>query len=38
MPADVRSTVPSVDAILRSGPGVRASTVVGRSVLKRTLV
>jgi L-seryl-tRNA(Ser) seleniumtransferase len=38
MPADLRSTVPSVDAIMRSGPGVRAATVVGRRVLKRTLV
>jgi L-seryl-tRNA(Ser) seleniumtransferase len=34
---DVRRKVPSVDALLRSAPGVRASATVGRSVLKRTL-
>jgi L-seryl-tRNA(Ser) seleniumtransferase len=37
MAGDVRRQVPSVDALLRSGPGVRASAVVGRAVLKRTL-
>jgi L-seryl-tRNA(Ser) seleniumtransferase len=36
-PSDVRRKVPSVDAILRSTPGQRASRVVGRAVLKRTL-
>jgi L-seryl-tRNA(Ser) seleniumtransferase len=35
--SDVRRKVPSVDAILRSTPGQRASRVVGRAVLKRTL-
>jgi L-seryl-tRNA(Ser) seleniumtransferase len=35
--SDVRRKVPSVDAILRSVPGQRASRVVGRAVLKRTL-
>ena len=38
MSTDVRSTVPSVDAILRSAPGERAARVLGRSVVKRTLV
>ena len=35
--SDARRKVPSVDAILRSAPGQRASRVVGRPVLKRTL-
>ena len=35
--SDVRRKVPSVDAILRSAPGQRASRAVGREVLKRTL-
>jgi L-seryl-tRNA(Ser) seleniumtransferase len=35
--SDVRRKVPSLDAILRSTPGQRASRVVGRAVLKRTL-
>src|SRR6185503_5377277 len=35
--SDVRRKVPSVDAILRSAPGQRASRTVGRAVLKRTL-
>jgi L-seryl-tRNA(Ser) seleniumtransferase len=34
---DARRKVPSVDALLRSEPGQRASATVGRSVLKRTL-
>ncbi len=34
---DARRKVPSVDAVLRSTPGQRASRVVGRAVLKRTL-
>jgi L-seryl-tRNA(Ser) seleniumtransferase len=38
MPVDVRNTVPSVDAILRSEPGERAARVLGRSVVKRTLI
>ncbi|MGE5226778.1 MAG: L-seryl-tRNA(Sec) selenium transferase [Planctomycetaceae bacterium] len=37
MAGDARRQVPSVDALLRSGPGVRACAVVGRAVLKRTL-
>ena len=37
MTGDVRRKVPSVDTILRSTPGQRASRVVGRAVLKRTL-
>jgi L-seryl-tRNA(Ser) seleniumtransferase len=37
MPTDVRRTVPSVDALLRSDPGRRAAAALGRSVLKRTL-
>jgi L-seryl-tRNA(Ser) seleniumtransferase len=35
--SDARRKVPSVDAILRSAPGQRASSAVGRAVLKRTL-
>ncbi len=35
MADDARRKVPSVDALLRSGPGRRAATVVGRAVLKR---
>jgi len=35
--SDARRKVPSVDAVLRSTPGQRASRVVGRAVLKRTL-
>ena len=38
MPRDARRNVPSVDALMRSGPGRRASKTVGRAVLKRTLV
>jgi L-seryl-tRNA(Ser) seleniumtransferase len=34
---DARRKVPSVDALLRSAPGERASVTVGRPVLKRTL-
>jgi L-seryl-tRNA(Ser) seleniumtransferase len=34
---DARRKVPSVDALLRSRPGQRAATAVGRPVLKRTL-
>jgi hypothetical protein len=34
---DARRKVPSVDTLLRSGPGKRASAVLGRSVLKRTI-
>jgi L-seryl-tRNA(Ser) seleniumtransferase len=37
MTGDVRRKVPSVDAVLRSTPGQRASRVVGRAVLKRTV-
>ena len=37
MAGDVRRKLPSVDALLRSPPGTRASAVVGRAVLKRTL-
>ena len=35
--SDVRRKVPSVDALLRSDPGRRAATSLGRPVLKRTL-
>ena len=34
---DVRRTVPSVDALLRSDPGKRASRALGRPLVKRTL-
>jgi L-seryl-tRNA(Ser) seleniumtransferase len=34
---DVRRKVPSVDTLLRSGPGQRAAAVVGRAVLKREI-
>jgi L-seryl-tRNA(Ser) seleniumtransferase len=37
MVGDVRRRVPSLDVLLRSEPAVRASRVVGRPVLKRTL-
>jgi len=37
MAADARRKVPSLDAILRSGPGQRAAKAVGRPLLKRTL-
>jgi L-seryl-tRNA(Ser) seleniumtransferase len=35
MADDARRKVPSVDALLRSGPGRRAAAVIGRAVLKR---
>src|SRR4249919_2974222 len=35
--ADTRRNVPSVDALLRSGPGRRASATFGRALLKQTL-
>jgi L-seryl-tRNA(Ser) seleniumtransferase len=38
MATDARRRVPSLDTLLRSGPGQRASAVVGRAVLKRALV
>ncbi len=34
---DARRKVPSLDALLRSGPGKRAAAVVGRALLKREL-
>jgi L-seryl-tRNA(Ser) seleniumtransferase len=34
---DARRKVPSVDALLRSGPGRRAADTLGRPLLKRTL-
>ena len=34
---DARRKVPSVDALLRSGPGQRAASSFGRALLKRTL-
>jgi L-seryl-tRNA(Ser) seleniumtransferase len=37
MARDVRRKLPSVDALLRSAPAVRAAKTVGRPVLKRTL-
>ncbi|HTG47140.1 MAG TPA: L-seryl-tRNA(Sec) selenium transferase [Actinomycetota bacterium] len=37
MARDARRTLPSVDALLRSAPAMRASRTVGRAVLKRTL-
>ena len=37
MSADVRRRVPSVDSLLRSEPGRRAATTLGRPLLKRTL-
>ena len=37
MAADARRRVPSVDALLRSGPGQRAVSTFGRPVLKRCL-
>ena len=37
MATDVRRTVPSVDALLRSDPAGRAAASLGRPVLKRTL-
>ncbi len=38
MAGDERRGVPSVDALLRSEPGKRASRTLGRSVLKQSLV
>jgi L-seryl-tRNA(Ser) seleniumtransferase len=38
MAGDVRRKVPSVDTLLRSEPGLRASATVGRPLLKRTLL
>jgi L-seryl-tRNA(Ser) seleniumtransferase len=37
MADDARRKVPSVDALLRSGPGRRAAAVVGRAPLKREI-
>ncbi len=37
MATDARRTVPSVDALLRSNPGRRASATLGRPLLKATL-
>ena len=37
MAVDVRRKVPSVDALLRSGPARRASSTLGRPLLKRML-
>ena len=37
MAVDGRRTLPSVDALLRSGPGVRASKAVGRATLKQAI-
>ena len=38
MAGDVRAKVPSVDTLLRSEPGQRASATVGRPLLKRMLL
>ena len=38
MAGDVRAKVPSVDTLLRSEPGRRASATVGRTLLKRMLL
>jgi L-seryl-tRNA(Ser) seleniumtransferase len=35
---DTRRSLPSVDSLLRSEPGVRAAATVGRPLLKRTIV
>ncbi|MGZ8625751.1 MAG: hypothetical protein ACXWXK_03650, partial [Actinomycetota bacterium] len=35
--AEPRRRIPSVDALLRSGPGRRASATFGRALVKRTL-
>jgi L-seryl-tRNA(Ser) seleniumtransferase len=37
MSVDVRRKIPSVDALLRSGPGRRAASTLGRPLVKRTL-
>jgi L-seryl-tRNA(Ser) seleniumtransferase len=37
MAGDARRKVPSLDTLLRSAPGVRGASVVGRALLKRTL-
>jgi L-seryl-tRNA(Ser) seleniumtransferase len=37
MAGDPRRRLPSVDALLRSGPGQRAATTTGRAVLKREI-
>jgi L-seryl-tRNA(Ser) seleniumtransferase len=37
MAGDARRKVPSVDALLRSGPGQRATAVMGRALLKREI-
>jgi L-seryl-tRNA(Ser) seleniumtransferase len=37
MATDARRKVPSVDTLLRSAPGKRGASVVGRALLKRTL-
>ena len=37
MPSDARRSLPSVDALLRSGPGGRASKAVGRPLLKQAV-
>ena len=34
---DARRSLPSVDSLLRSAPGVRAAATVGRPLLKRTI-
>src|SRR5829696_5116332 len=38
MAVDARRTLPSVDALLRSGPGVRAARAVGRAPLKQAVL
>jgi L-seryl-tRNA(Ser) seleniumtransferase len=38
MAVDARRTLPSVDALLRSGPGVRAARAVGRAPLKLAIL
>ena len=37
MSSDARRTLPSVDALLRSGPGVRAAQAIGRAPLKQAV-
>jgi L-seryl-tRNA(Ser) seleniumtransferase len=38
MAVDARRTLPSVDALLRSGPGARAARAVGRAPLKQAIL
>jgi len=38
MTVDARRTLPSVDTLLRSGPGVRAARAVGRAPLKQAIL